>query len=202
MEQNKLFKSDSQKWDQSEESKKFSDSIVGSFNTSTKQRLSDSESLNISGEQIQVNTAMSNVMSKIQHQEKFNLDPECVEAPQNCQSELNQTGKMSDQWTKALMNRSRNEKLRSDRASPYWGQSTTRQQLPKKESQSYPTTSAVVEDLTKTGVMLLDKEQSKLIPQVTSSIKENNEISRSRTFNPTTNLSEGNYTAEYQSSIP
>ena len=122
-------------------------SNVGSFNTFTKQRLSDSESLNISGEQIQVNTAMSNFMSKIQHQEKFNLDPECVEVPQYCQSELNQTGKMSDQWTKALMNRSRNEKLRSDRASPYWGQSTTGQQLPKKESQSYPTTSAVVEDL-------------------------------------------------------
>ena len=176
MEQNKLFKSDSQKWDQLEESKKFSDSISGSFNIFTKQRLSDNESLNISGEQIQVNTAMSNFMSKIQHQEKFNLDPECVETPQNCQSELNQTGKMSDQWTEALMNRSRNEKLRSDRASPYWGQSTTGQQLPKKESQSYPTTSAVVEDLTKTGVMLLDKEQSKLIPQVTASIKENNEI--------------------------
>ena len=63
MEQNKLFKSDSQKWDQSEESKKFSDSISGSFNIFTKQRLSDSESLNISGKQIQVNTAMSNVNS-------------------------------------------------------------------------------------------------------------------------------------------
>ena len=117
MEQNKLFKSDSQKWDQLEESKKFSDSIGGSFNIFTKQRLSDNESLNISGEQIQVNTAMSNVMSKFQQQEEFNL--ECVKASRNCQSELNQTGKMSDQWTKALMNRSRNEKLRSDRASPY-----------------------------------------------------------------------------------
>ena len=104
MEQNKLFKSDSQKWDQSEKSKKFSDSMVRSVNTFTKQKLSDIESLNISGEKIQVNTAMSNCMSEFQQQKELNLDPECVEASQDCRSELNQIEyKMADQWTEALM---------------------------------------------------------------------------------------------------
>ena len=78
--------------------------MVRSVNTFTKQKLSDIESLNISGEKIQVNTAMSNCMSEFQRQEELNLDPECVEASQDCRSELNQIEyKMADQWTEALM---------------------------------------------------------------------------------------------------
>ena len=68
MEQNKLFKSDSQKWDQSETSEKFSDSMVNGVKTITKQKLPNVESSSILSEQNQVETTMLEYVSELREE--------------------------------------------------------------------------------------------------------------------------------------
>ena len=71
MEQNNLFGSDSTKWNQSETTKKFSDSMDNGIKTITKQKLPNVDSLSILSEQTKVETTMSKFVSELKYQLDF-----------------------------------------------------------------------------------------------------------------------------------
>ena len=141
MEQNNLFGSDSTEWNQSESTKKISDSVVDDVKNITRKQLLKVNSSSISSEQTKVKTTTSEYVSQLKQQGETKseyIEGHQVEGPDSS---------IKDYF-------------------PHW----VWQPRPTTESPSYPTTVDGKEDhvtecsMSELGTVLTHEERIKLIP--------------------------------------
>ena len=173
MEQNNLFGSDSTKWNQSETTKKFSDSMDNGVKTITKQKLPNVDSSSILSEQTKVETTMSKYVSEL----SSSILSEQTKVETTMSKFVSELKYQLD-FENIVGYQTRGETSRINNYFPHWAG----QLCPTTESSSYPTTADGKEDRVmeygtssrKIGTALTSREQIRLITGATASAEQNN----------------------------